>query len=90
MPKKKLKEKNNYDNFDNPEDIFLKYAAILWHRHADVAQPIIDLVNDVTKLLRSPNFIACLRAQTLYAPYHFGTFISPNGASIAYADTVPG
>lgn len=54
LEEKANEDRNIYDDCDNPRDIFLKYAAIFWHRHADAAEPATDL----------------------YAPYHFGTFIS--------------
>lgn len=69
---------------------FIKYAAIFWHRHADAAEITPDLVNLVIKFIRSPNFITCLRIQSLYAPYNFGTFVSNGGSSVAFVDTIPG
>lgn len=80
--------------FDNEcekdSNSFLKYAAIFWHSHADEAEVTVDLFVAAKKFLLSPTFITCLRVRSIYAPYHFGTFVSSADSSVAFADTIPG
>lgn len=79
----------SYTRYANPIDLeteleythlrkhaFLRYAAIFWHRHLSNVEGTQALFDKVSSFLRSNNFWACMRVQSMYAPYIFARLTS--------------